>query len=179
MCCVGWYHLVLNIEPTIAVTQNFCSRENFQDVYESLKSDKELHITFTDIITREQPHLLEKVKIPDFYYKRKRKLELKRRKKELKKMKAVLTQMENETEVGSDSETSTTTTSSTESSTSSDEATSSTESSSEEDGEEEEEQDNPENGGAAVDEILIHHAPKEKDASRLEKDMAKTHERAL
>lgn len=36
----GWWHAVLNLEDTVAMTQNFCSRANFSKVWREARSGR-------------------------------------------------------------------------------------------------------------------------------------------
>lgn len=36
----GWWHAVLNLEDTVAMTQNFCSRANFKNVWREARSGR-------------------------------------------------------------------------------------------------------------------------------------------
>ena len=36
----GWWHAVLNMEDTVAMTQNFCSRANFSKVWREARSGR-------------------------------------------------------------------------------------------------------------------------------------------
>lgn len=58
---VGWWHAVLNLEDSIAITQNFCSRTNFDKVWRrartgrkkmSVKWLKKLRVSYPDIASR-------------------------------------------------------------------------------------------------------------------------------
>ena len=70
----GWWHLALNLEPTIAVTQNFVSSVNLHKVLHHLSSgnadlisgcsDEDratLHARFTDALRAARPELLAQV----------------------------------------------------------------------------------------------------------------------
>jgi len=56
----GWWHSVLNLEESIAVTQNFVSGRNLKNVYRFLKHkpSKELFNTFVDNLRKVHPGLL-------------------------------------------------------------------------------------------------------------------------
>ena len=36
----GWWHAVLNLDDSVGVTQNYCSRENFRTVWDKTRSGR-------------------------------------------------------------------------------------------------------------------------------------------
>jgi hypothetical protein len=55
----GWWHQVLNLEATVAVTQNFCSQRNLKFVYQDMLDKKSsLRKHFYDAVTKRFPDLL-------------------------------------------------------------------------------------------------------------------------
>lgn len=59
----GWWHSVLNLEESIAVTQNFVSRHNLYNVLDFLrrKKKKELCTTFETLLEQHHPGLIAEV----------------------------------------------------------------------------------------------------------------------
>lgn len=56
----GWWHAVLNMEDTIAVTQNFCSRTNFEEVWAQTRGGrKKMASSWLKRLHRHYPHLAE------------------------------------------------------------------------------------------------------------------------
>eukprot|EP01118_Nematostelium_gracile_P000722 TRINITY_DN10744_c0_g1_i1.p1 TRINITY_DN10744_c0_g1~~TRINITY_DN10744_c0_g1_i1.p1 ORF type:complete len:225 (-),score=42.44 TRINITY_DN10744_c0_g1_i1:21-695(-) len=54
----GWWHQVLNLTDTVAVTQNFCSPRNFQFVYQDMIEKKSsLRKYFFDSVSKRFPEL--------------------------------------------------------------------------------------------------------------------------
>jgi mannose-6-phosphate isomerase class I len=60
----GWWHTVLNLEESVAVTQNFVSSQNLHRVYDFLKSKKkhELFEAFETALAQKRPDLLAKMR---------------------------------------------------------------------------------------------------------------------
>lgn len=59
----GWWHMVLNVTETIAVTQNFCDQHNFLSVFEDVcLDDKKLGRLFYAEVEKQQPDLLPLVR---------------------------------------------------------------------------------------------------------------------
>lgn len=58
----GWWHMVLNLEPCVAVTQNFCSTENFDWVINDMKlpSNKKIYRNFRRVMAPLRPDLAKK-----------------------------------------------------------------------------------------------------------------------
>lgn len=59
----GWWHSVLNLEESIAVTQNFVSRHNLYNVLDFLrrKKKKDLYNAFEDALEKKHPGLIAEV----------------------------------------------------------------------------------------------------------------------
>jgi len=67
----NWWHMVWNLEESIAVTQNFCDSHNFKIVYEDMKTDKsfvEEHVLLTKKMLKLRPDLMQQVEVPPAYY---------------------------------------------------------------------------------------------------------------
>lgn len=57
----GWWHGVLNLDLTIAVTQNFCNSGNFDKVWKSTrKGRKRLSVNFLKQLSIHRPLLYER-----------------------------------------------------------------------------------------------------------------------
>lgn len=60
----GWWHAVLNLDDTIAVTQNFCSRTNFDKVWVSArKGRKRMSVKWLDELTVHYPDLAARARM--------------------------------------------------------------------------------------------------------------------
>eukprot|EP01027_Heterolobosea_sp_BB2_P017533 GEZU01024821.1.p1 GENE.GEZU01024821.1~~GEZU01024821.1.p1 ORF type:complete len:210 (+),score=70.63 GEZU01024821.1:170-799(+) len=59
----GWWHTVLNLEESLAVTQNFCNQYNVHNVmrYIRTKEKKDLEIKFTKALRTHRPDLVEQL----------------------------------------------------------------------------------------------------------------------
>jgi histone arginine demethylase JMJD6 len=56
----GWWHVVVNLEDTIAITQNYCNRVNFPKVWRSVRSErKKMAIKFLKQLEENYPELYE------------------------------------------------------------------------------------------------------------------------
>jgi histone arginine demethylase JMJD6 len=59
----GWWHAVFNVEDTIAVTQNFCSAQNFEQVWKKTRSGrKRMAVKWLKKLNRKYPELAQKAK---------------------------------------------------------------------------------------------------------------------
>jgi histone arginine demethylase JMJD6 len=57
----GWWHGVLNLDMTLAITQNFCNYGNFDKVWKSLrKGRKRLSVNFLRNLKEPYPQLYQK-----------------------------------------------------------------------------------------------------------------------
>jgi histone arginine demethylase JMJD6 len=57
----GWWHAVFNVEDTVAVTQNFCSAQNFDRVWRATrKGRKRMAIKWLQKLRETHPHLAER-----------------------------------------------------------------------------------------------------------------------
>jgi hypothetical protein len=58
----GWWHQVLNLETSVAVTQNFCSSRNFNYVWKDMleRGGKSLRKEFVAAVSKTHPELFEK-----------------------------------------------------------------------------------------------------------------------
>lgn len=55
----GWWHAVFNVEDTVAVTQNFCSSQNFERVWRKTRSGrKRMAVKWLAKLEKEHPHLV-------------------------------------------------------------------------------------------------------------------------
>nr|CAD2170503.1 unnamed protein product [Meloidogyne enterolobii] len=58
----GWWHVVMNLETTIAVTQNFCSVVNLPNVWPKLiKQRPQLALHWLKVVNKSRPELIEKI----------------------------------------------------------------------------------------------------------------------
>jgi histone arginine demethylase JMJD6 len=56
----GWWHVVVNLEDTIAITQNYCNRVNFPNVWRSVRRErKKMAIKFLKQLKENYPELHE------------------------------------------------------------------------------------------------------------------------
>ena len=54
----NWWHGVLNLDLTIAITQNFCNRGNFERVWlKTRKGRKMMSVRFLEKLRKKQPEL--------------------------------------------------------------------------------------------------------------------------
>lgn len=54
----GWWHAVFNVEDTVAVTQNFCSSQNFERVWRKTRSGrKRMSVKWLKKLEKKHPHL--------------------------------------------------------------------------------------------------------------------------
>eukprot|EP01132_Coremiostelium_polycephalum_P005258 gene5258-6544_t len=51
----GWWHMVLNMEESIAVTQNYCDTQNFRNVCEELSDDPKEYTNFKKCLLEKKP----------------------------------------------------------------------------------------------------------------------------
>jgi len=66
----GWWHMVLNLEPCVAVTQNFCAGANFEWVINDMKlpSNKKIYKNFRRLLAPVRPDLAKKYNFQHFHF---------------------------------------------------------------------------------------------------------------
>ena len=61
----GWWHVVLNLELSLAVTQNFCSRSNFDAVWAKTRKQRvKMSMKLQEQLKTHQPDLYERSLVP-------------------------------------------------------------------------------------------------------------------
>jgi hypothetical protein len=53
----AWWHQVVNLEPTLAVTQNFVNKQSLRDVWEDTKKDRTFHQQLNEQVIDRDPEL--------------------------------------------------------------------------------------------------------------------------
>jgi histone arginine demethylase JMJD6 len=56
-----WWHAVINIDDTMAITQNYCNEANFDKVWNVTKKERKRHsVVFLANLKEKMPHLYER-----------------------------------------------------------------------------------------------------------------------
>ena len=54
----GWWHVVLNLDDTIAITQNYCNSVNFEKIWIHVRNErKKMAVKFMRKLEKERPEL--------------------------------------------------------------------------------------------------------------------------